>query len=215
METSGQITEWQNIRVSELGHTFADWQLEYQCKSIFGGVSVPGSNPGFAVVIAMGKEERFAGHDMCLLDEFESFDLRELIQKCRAFDLKYAPKMWIGDDKNSAADRFITEMNTSSKGRFGLTSTAMLDMEDLYSYIIPQIKDLIREDRRRLYLKDSKVVNYLGGIQAGEIAELEPGDYPAIEALAFAAIEMRDRDGKGLMTKEQWRALKAKYGYGW
>ena len=104
-------------------------------------------------------------------------------------------------------------MNTGGKRQFGLTSTAMLSMERPYSYIIPQIKDLIREDRRQLYLKDSKIINYLGGIQAAEIADLELGDFPAIEALAFAVIEMRDRGGKGHLTKEEWRALKKEHGY--
>ncbi len=204
---------WGNLRLSKLGHTLTSWQSEFQCTSIFGGVSVPGKNPGFVVVIAMVNEERFGNHDICLLDECESFDLRQLIQKCLEFDLKYAPRMWIGDHKHDAADRFITEMNTAGKHQFSLTSTAMLRMENLYSYIIPQIKDLLREERRQLYLKNSKIINYLSGIQESEIAELELGDLPAIEALAFAVIEMRDRGGKGFLTKEQYRALKDEYGY--
>ena len=64
-----------NLRVSELGHTLTSWQSEFQCKSIFGGMSVPGKKPGFAVVIAMVQEEHFSNHDICLLDEFESFDI--------------------------------------------------------------------------------------------------------------------------------------------
>ncbi len=62
-------------------------------------------------------------------------------------------------------------------------------------------------------MKDSKVTRYLAEIEEGDVAELELGAYPAIEALAFAVIEMRDRDGKGHMTKEEWRALKKEYGY--
>jgi hypothetical protein len=204
-----------NLRTSELGSGLTYWQSEFQSKSIFGGVSVPGKNPGFAVVIATVNEEHFGSQDICLVDEFESFDLRQLIQKCLEFDLKYAPKMWIGDGKHDAADRFITEMNVGSKRQFSLTSTAMLGMENPYSYIIPQIKDLLCEDRRQLYLKNSKIINYLSGIQENEIAELELGDYPAIEALAFAVIEMRGRGGKGNLTKEEWKALKAQYGYDW
>jgi hypothetical protein len=49
-------------------------------------------------------------------------------------------------------------------------------------------------ERRRLFLKDSKVANYLGEIEESEITELERGSYPAIEALAFAVIEMLDHD---------------------
>ena len=50
-------------------------------------------------------------------------------------------------------------------------------------------------------------------VEEPDVAELELGAYPAIEALAFAVIEMRDRDGNGHMTKEEWRALKKEYGY--
>ncbi|MFC1636932.1 hypothetical protein ACFL5Z_19080, partial [Planctomycetota bacterium] len=42
--------------------------------------------------------------------------------------------------------------------------------------------------------EDSRVLSYLGEIEGVEIDELELGDYPAIEALAFAVIEMRDAD---------------------
>ena len=43
-------------------------------------------------------------------------------------------------------------------------------------------------------MKDSKVANYFSGIEPGEVVELQFGDYPAIEALAFAVIEMRNRE---------------------
>ncbi len=42
-----------------------------------------------------------------------------------------------------------------------------------------------------MFLKDSKTKNYLGEIEPSEVVSLELGDYPAIEALAFAVIEMR------------------------
>ncbi|MBL7190030.1 MAG: hypothetical protein ISS70_27195 [Phycisphaerae bacterium] len=45
-------------------------------------------------------------------------------------------------------------------------------------------------DRRQLFLNDSKVVNYLGEIGDSELAELAIGDFPAVESLAFAVIEM-------------------------
>ncbi len=42
-----------------------------------------------------------------------------------------------------------------------------------------------------MFLKDSKTKDYLGEIEPSEVVTLELGDYPAIEALAFAVIEMR------------------------
>ena len=45
-----------------------------------------------------------------------------------------------------------------------------------------------------MFLKDSKAANYLSRIEPGEVVDLQLGDYPAIEALAFAVIEMRQRE---------------------
>jgi len=42
-----------------------------------------------------------------------------------------------------------------------------------------------------LFLKDSKTKNNLGEIDPSEEVTLELGDYPAIEALAFAVWELR------------------------
>jgi len=42
-----------------------------------------------------------------------------------------------------------------------------------------------------LFLKDSKILNYLSEIEESEPATLEFGSYPAIEAIAFSVIEMR------------------------
>jgi len=67
----------------------------------------------------------------------------------------------------------------------------MLDMEQLYPFILPQIKELLDHERRQLFLKDSKVVNYLSAIEESEITTIELEDYPTIEALGLAVIEMR------------------------
>lgn len=67
----------------------------------------------------------------------------------------------------------------------------LLEMKPLYPYILSEIKRLLKQDRRRLFLPgDSKIPAYLSGIEADEIPDLQLGDYPAIEALAFAVIEM-------------------------
>lgn len=192
-----------NIKTSELGTTFLDYELRNQCKAIYGSMALPGRKQGFAVIAAMDLEKHFDSHDIYLLDEFESFDLRVLIHKCGIFEYKYSPKVWFGDSLNDSADKFINEMN-DAKGKevleknprakvrnFGLVTTTMLEMDNLYSYILPELKRLMDPERRMLYLKHSKIVNYLSDIDPAEIAELRLGDYPAIEALAFAVLEMR------------------------
>ena len=210
-----------NFRTAELGHTFSETILDLQCKAVFGAVAFPDRRPGFAVIATMGKDKRCGSYDFALLDEFESSSMRDIVRQCGVLDLKYTPAMWIGDSKNDAADRFIDEMNEDLKSadgykerrRFYLTSTSLLDIERPYPYILDTLKELLNPERRHLFLKDSKVRSYLAEIETGDVAELAWGAYPAIEALAFVIIEMRDREGKGYMTKEEWRELNREYGH--
>jgi hypothetical protein len=179
----------ENIKTSKIGYPFSREQLSKECHLIYGGISVPGKQPGFAVVLAADKKRH---SDIYLLDEAESFDMRELIYQSGALDFKYAPSRWIGDYRNKAAAQFIEDFNNQSDHRreFSLSWTPLLDIESLYSYILPQIKELCR--LKQLFIKEGKTANYLRSIQENEISELELGSYPAIEALAFAVLELRD-----------------------
>ena len=207
--------------------------LRDQCKAIWGAVAWPGKRPGCAVVIGMDRKEHLGNHDIYLLDEFESFDLRKLVRQCGALDLKYSPDRWIGQWDNDAASRFIQEMNaeheqgnrSNSKARrhkFTLKPTPMLEMEHVYPFILPQIKALVDPNRRRLFLHDSKVATYLGDIEGSEIAEMAVGEFPAIESLAFGVIEMRgwvERENRAQYTPPQrqnysplWSGLRRRRG---
>lgn len=190
-----------DIKTLKIGHTFTPEELADQFKAIFGGVAWPGKRPGFAVVLGMGHDKQCGKYSIYLLDEFETMHLRKLVRHCGALDARYRPRRWIGNPKNGSADCFIQEMNQESQARpecpeeerrFYVSSTCLLDMEPLYPYLLDTIQDLSDENCRQLHLKDSRILNYLHGIEESEIAALEPGDYPAIEALAFAAIELRE-----------------------
>ena len=179
----------ENIKTSKIGYSFSREQLSKECHLIYGGISVPGKQPGFAVVLAVDKKRH---SDIYLLDETESFDMRELIYQSGALDFKYLPSYWIGDFRNPAAAKFIEDFNNQldHRRKFSLTWTPLLDMESLYSYVLPQIKELCR--LKQLFIKESKIANYLRSIQENEISELELGNHPSIEALAFAVMELRD-----------------------
>ncbi|UCE38601.1 MAG: hypothetical protein JSW00_05060 [Thermoplasmata archaeon] len=204
-----------DIKTSEIGKNISQRELKRQCKAVWGGVSWPGERPGFAVVLAMHRIPHFDNHDIYLLDEFETFDMRQLVQQCGVLDFKYQPSRWIGDRRNDAADHFIQDMNNEYTARdypdtqnlneyglpkaeesvnqrrsFCLCPTQLLDMKPLYPCLIYEIKFLLDEKRRQLFLKDSKIKNYMR-IEESEQATLEYGAYPAIEALAFTVIEMR------------------------
>lgn len=191
------------MKTAKLAQTFGRCELMNCCKAVYGGVSWPGNRPGFAVVVAMDHSKHFDSYDICLLEEFESVRVRGLVRQCGALNFKYSPERWIGDWKNDAADHFIREMNSElekQRQKFNLTPTQMLDMEHLYQYILDEIKRLLDKNRRQLFLKDSKVLNYLSEIEESETATLGFGDYPAIEAIAFAVIEMRSHFSRNSQT---------------
>lgn len=186
-----------DIQKTELGHSFAYQELRNQCRAVWGAVSFPGERPGFAVVCAMNHKRHLDSYPIFLLDEFESFDTRELVRQSAALDLKYfitlhclykpdASDGWIGDSKNAAAAKFIEEMNAEDnrthrgdsaphREPFRLSSTALLEMKPLYPFVLATLKDLVKAERRMLFLKDSKIKDYLSQIEEGEVADLELG----------------------------------------
>lgn len=184
---------WEELKEAKLGETFAVHDLERCCRGIYGGIAWPGKNPGFVVVVAMslGKENVPDSHEICVLDEFESFDTWELIRQCRRLNVQWEPELWVGDT-NNAADEFINRMNEDhTEPHFDMSRSYLLDdMEPpcLYPYILGTVRRLT-EKSCRLCLKDGKVSNYLLGIKGDEIATLERGDFPAIEALGYAVEE--------------------------
>ena len=163
-------------------------------KNIFGGIAFPGKRPGFAVIIGQAWHKTLGSHDLVYLDEVESDDTRELIRLCGGLDYFYYPKAWIGDSKNQAAERFIREFNKDHKGErrgFHIRRTPILEMQTAFAYMFPAIKELLYKPRRRLFLKEkTKLVDYLRQPQEADLPEIVWGDYPAVEALAFAVLEL-------------------------
>ena len=194
-----------DYRTTEIGEVLNYRELIGRCRTVWGGVAWPGKRPGFVVVLAMDIKPHFKSHDIFLLDEFESFDTRELVRQLGAMDIKYgimnskiyiqdSMDRWIGDYMNEAASRFILTMNKEHKRtncQMSLSSTMMLEMLNLYSFILPQIKELLMPERRQLFIKDSKIISYLSEIEETEINDFKLGEYPAIEAIGFTVIEMR------------------------
>lgn len=163
---------------------------------IYGAVAWPGKRPGFAVIIGQTK----LGRNLVFLDEIEEADLRKLIHACGAFDFFFRPELWLGETKNAAAEKFIREMNTehirekaAGQRNFKMRRSPVLDMKNAFDYIYPSLKELLVKDQKRLFLKESKLQGYMFQPQESEIASIEFGDFPAIEALAFAVIEL-DRE---------------------
>jgi hypothetical protein len=207
------MLEWKDVKEAKLGQTFDSKDLKECCTGVYGGISWPAKRPGFAVVVAMKSFETFGRqrHEVCLLDEVESADMWELIERCRGLDLKYDPSDWIGDNENSAADRIMQEMSSDSKLRtFSLTPASIASMDRPYQYMLQSLRRMLREDKRTLFLKDSRSLEYLREIEEGAEVELELGEFPSVEALAFAALEGKEHT-EG-MTLEEIHELQRKHG---
>ena len=212
-----------DLKTIELGHTFDYKELQERFRLIYGGVSFPGRRPGFTCIVGMTPERHFDSHNLYLLDEYESFDMRKLVRQCFALDRKSfisfngydrtdLPGRWLGPGKNDAAEMLINEMNDEFNKdnsddypfthNFSLNPSLLYEMKDLYPYLLSEIKSLVDSDSQQLFLKDSIVANYLSGIMTGEVVDLQLGDFPAIEALGVVVAEMRKDD---LATRQSMR----------
>jgi hypothetical protein len=211
--------DWKTV---ELGHPWSKEDLGRCFKAIFGGIAWPGQRPGFAVVVGLSKEKHFDSYDAYLLDEYESPDTRELVRRCSVLDYKYEPARWIADPDNDAADRFLRELNEERTAKapqdhgpgwrligsvpdplrlLAPWRSPLFDEPRPYGYILPELKRLLAEDHRQLFLKNSRVRDSLAAVEPNELATLQLGTYPAIEALGFTVVELRDH-GRALDNRE-------------
>ncbi len=196
-----------------IGTSFNGGDMLDSVHAVWGGVAWPAERKGYAVIIAATRELHMGGHDIYLLDEFETNDTRELVRQCAALSdkhwLNFAPNRrrgrmgrWIGDKRNEPGSKFIQEMNEDFRKfhkpdtpeyrpELRLYPTTICEMDNLYSFMLPRVKELINPNRRRLFLKQSDILGYLNELDGDEIAELKLGAYPAIEALAFAVIGLQ------------------------
>jgi hypothetical protein len=67
-----------DLKETELGQTLNFRELRNQCEAIRGIIAWPGMNLGFAIVVGIDHNRHLDSHDIYLLDEFESFDMRKL-----------------------------------------------------------------------------------------------------------------------------------------
>lgn len=174
-------------------------------RKIYGALAAPGKGRGFAVIVG---KEKLAAERVVLLEEIEAGDIRQLVRECAALDYFYHPEVWFGDTDNPTLTDFIREANKDNEAPgdrpFKLRRTKLLDKKnDLFSYILPMLRNLI--ERGHLILKDGMTKTFLSQPQEADLSTIEMGDYPSIEALAFAVLEI-DQDRNVRRVKRQNRA---------
>jgi hypothetical protein len=199
-------------KTGELGHAWSKADLRKRFKAIFGGAAWPAEGAGCAVVAGLSRERHFDSYDVYLLDEFESPDTRELVRRCGVLDYRYKPAQWIADPGNQAADRFLRELNEERIARapqdhgpgwrsiitvdpprlLSVRRSILFDDPRPYAFLLPELRRLLDESRRQLFLKNSRVRESLAAVEPNEMATLQLGTYPAVEALGFTVVELRD-----------------------
>jgi hypothetical protein len=206
----------EHARTAPVGHKACFEELSFLYEFYCGGIAWPSrvrpssragasksisvlGHPGFAVLIGVVDEGRRAREprEMHVLHEYEGWDCREMLQACKVLhrDLRCRPR-WFSNAANAAAVQILRELNAA--GGYGSDfwpspTTLFADDPDPrpYAYLLPKIKSLLDRERKRLFLKGSKVESYLSSIPPDQLATLEPGAYPAIEALGYAVAEAK------------------------
>ena len=209
-----------DIRTSKLGSHIEYVDMIDATPAVWGGIAGPCEDrPGYIIVVGACKERHPGGYELCVLDDYESFDVRELIRQCVAMDLKYwvswrridqsgdPEGRWLADETHDAAMDFLAEANDEFRResrlhqslqkprQIRIRHTALLEKEHLYDFLLPQIKLWLQPDRMLLYLKDSKVALHLQGfdaIDASDISGLKIGYCPAMEALGYVTVELQN-----------------------
>jgi len=101
------------------------------------------------------------------------------------------PFRWVGDSNSAAAWRIMQELNQegeyrSARDALTLVGTSILEMNRPYQYMLSRLKDYTTSGRKQLYLHGSQTRHSLEEVPQEDVADLKLGEYPAIEALAFA-----------------------------
>jgi len=201
---------WEVIRHAKIGQMTDRTLLGRDLQAVYGGLAWPGKRPGFCVVVGMSRERASDGHAIILLDEAEAVGARELVKRLEVLDFKYGVARWIGDYSNQAGSAFLWEMNDRRKAHpvqtdswprrdpeIHLHYSPIVEMDEPYAYMLPELKRLLDPDRRQLFLKDSRIVQSLTEIKPDEMHQMRLGDYPAIEALAMAVLALREDIARG------------------
>ena len=205
---------WEQAKELPLGYPWSLDDLRQSFHAVWGGVAYPGKNPGFAVVAGLRPIQQKDIYEIHVLGEAESPDLGDLLRQCRGLASTYyirglaadKPFQWVGDWKNTAGQRIILEQNQegqcwSGRDRLMIGSTPILDMEQPYLYMVAKLKEYLRGGHKQLFLKGSRVVHYLTEIGPEDVSDLKFGAYPAVEALAFVVVGLRDHAEQTLRAR--------------
>ena len=191
----------------EVGHKFPNREtLRGYYPNIAGGIGLPGRNPGFAVVAGLRPVQQKGLYEIHVLDEIEEGDLRELLTACRGVGARYRTKAdesfrWYADSSDTGAQRMAWAINgelpedprSQNDALYLAPAPVSMLNEPRYPYMLAQLREWTKPERKQLFLKGGKAAAYLRDVPQGEDpSQLPPRAYPAIEALAFVVEMLRN-----------------------
>jgi hypothetical protein len=179
-------------------------------KRIYGALAWPGKRPGFICIIGELRQPGLV--KFVLLDEKESYDTQDLIKMAGALDLYYKPERWYGDIENRGGMKFLQEYNNTPQAgsrRLRLVPSRLRDLQDdVFTYLYPRLKGMVGENGSLDISKGAKLLGYMAAPQDSDITQIGWGEYPAIEALAFAVFELDRQIVSGPTTKAKHETVK-------
>jgi hypothetical protein len=207
------VKDWEDIRTAPIGSIRDRAILNRFYARIMGSTVPPGvGGMGYSVIVGERAEDG-ALSEYYVLDEFESPNIRDLIQWSVACWRPYGPSVWFGDPRAVASRQFVQDFNTSMGVGFAFTPSVLADMPQLYSYILPTVQSLLKPTQRRAFLGTSLVRKYLSRIKLDELISMKPGDMPAVEALGVllseAEHQIKGLDFEDDMTRAESYAPKS------
>jgi hypothetical protein len=170
-------------------------------KRVFAGISWPLTRPGYICIIAELIQP--TEHLYNLLDEYEDFDYEQLISRAGALDYFYRPEKWLSGELDKATKKLLLEANKQPDHRLGSRKLKILPSrlkglgDELFRYVYPRLKRMSGPEGELDISKGKLLLNYMSLPQDNEIATIGYGDFPAIESLAYAVMELEESGKAG------------------
>ena len=179
---------WEQFKKSPVDNG-PDEFIPNEFNHLCGAVAWPGKRPGFVIIVGAARDG-----NLYVVTEYESLDMRELALHCMVLDQSFPPGKWVGDSERSEVVQLLSELNRDGGKSFQINPLWpwLLESTSPYQAMLPKIRMLGKPDRQKLVLRGSTVENSLNEINDDEIFEMKFGDFPSIEALAFAVMGVKD-----------------------
>lgn len=161
-------------------------QEDVKFSRIFIGAAWPALRPGFVAVVGEHASECILGKPkLILLDEASDERLWHVVERLASLREYYHPERVLADARHVAAMQFAGEFREK-----GLTieHSLLRAMDGPFAYALPVLQRAMA-DQRLIVPRTSRLTGeLLTPPRHEDLAKLHLSDYPAIAALAFAAL---------------------------